>query len=105
MKPKSPEQAAWDAECKRLLKKITRTSCDEKAKQLQAQYRLHVGLRPSHFCQVFANLAIRPQPPFWRGLHHPVVPLSSSPTKGEQLPAVKRSRILPGGIRHGMEPP
>lgn len=24
MKPKSPEQAAWDAECKRLLKKITR---------------------------------------------------------------------------------
>ena len=49
MKPKSPEQAAWDAECKRLLKKITRTSCDEKAKQLQAQYRLHVGLRPKPF--------------------------------------------------------
>jgi hypothetical protein len=49
MKPKSPEQAAWEAECKRLLKKITRTSCDEKAKRLQDQYRLHVGLRPKPF--------------------------------------------------------
>lgn len=49
MKPKSPEQAAWDAECKRLLKKITRTPCDEEAKRLQEQYRLHVGLRPKPF--------------------------------------------------------
>lgn len=49
MKPKSPEQAAWEAECKRLLKKITRTPCDEEAKRLQEQYRLHVGLRPKPF--------------------------------------------------------
>lgn len=49
MKPKDPEQAVWEAECKRLLKKISRTSCDEKAKRFKEQYRVHLGLRPQPF--------------------------------------------------------
>lgn len=46
MKLKSPEQAVWEAECKRLLKKIVGAASDEKAKQFQEQYRLHMGSRP-----------------------------------------------------------
>ena len=49
MKLKSPEQAVWEAECKRLLKKIVGAASDEKAKQFQEQYRVHRGSRPKPF--------------------------------------------------------